>query len=424
MSRKNKRRILWILILSFFVMPWMVARAEGSFELVVKDLKGHDGKLEYDLWKVSKKTYLTEEQLEYRHKKCQSMGKEELEEKYGKAIEGRRDRDKGWVFDVEETGLYYGRQKDGESKAVDFMAIVKDQKSVSIRPKTSTNRVVLKKYLNEISNENLLPGMKFELYDANGNLQYFRNGRWVNPGTMTATTVHETDGQGSIILIDLPPGNYEFHEIEQEGYELESTKEELSFSITSGSNAVINIVVINKGDDPRGGHGFHKVNEQGEDLEGAIFKLYRRDQEGTLKPVLQEGGREYIIRSAEDGSFHVDNLLYGDYVLVETKAPVKGDKVYEPLKEEISFTIDEGSENNAPILIVNKESPEESEKPDKPSRPDEPASPDKPSKPSKPSIKVPKTGDIQIFLFTIGGLMLTILGGMVYGMPKKEKVKK
>lgn len=68
----------------------------------------------------------------------------------------------------------------------------------------------------------------------------------------------------------------------------------------------------------------NKVNEKGEPLEGAEFKL------------TGPNGYNETNRSAADGTIIFDNLEWGDYKLVETKAP----EGYNKLVKEIKVTID------------------------------------------------------------------------------------
>lgn len=59
-------------------------------------------------------------------------------------------------------------------------------------------------------------------------------------------------------------------------------------------------------------------------------------------------------------------------------------------------------------------------------KPKEPTVTPKPPKPSKPGGKVtiPKTGDIQIFLYIIAGVALAILGKLMIGVDKKDRTAK
>ena len=84
-----------------------------------------------------------------------------------------------------------------------------------------------------------------------------------------------------------------------------------------------------------------KTSEGGESLEGAVFNLYRADENGEeLIPYTKVKGvlEQEDCVTDENGEFTFSNWIKpGDYYLVETKAPAGG---YSPKDEAIHFTYD------------------------------------------------------------------------------------
>ncbi|WP_214874820.1 SpaA isopeptide-forming pilin-related protein [Exiguobacterium sp. CH10] len=139
----------------------------------------------------------------------------------------------------------------------------------------------------------LLPGATFNLLDASGEV--------IQENLVT-------DANGEIYVRDLEPGTYSFVETKAPaGYILDEAKHE--FTVVRGTNEVIAINVTN---DPFKSVRLTKVDgETNTPLAGATFDLMEAD--GT---VIQKG----LITDAS-GLIEVNNLMPGEYVFVETKAP-------------------------------------------------------------------------------------------------------
>ena len=121
-------------------------------------------------------------------------------------------------------------------------------------------------------------------------------------------------------------------------------------------------------------------------LEGATFKVMIK--EGDKFVPVKRDGQDYVLVSGKNGGFKVENLPYGTYYLVETKAP----NGYSLLLGSVEFKIDGTSKDNEATIIKNE--------------------------PFKPGI--PKTGDILFLLMTVGGLVIFATG---YFISKKGKSK-
>lgn len=106
-----------------------------------------------------------------------------------------------------------------------------------------------------------------------------------------------------------------------------------------------------------------------------------------------------ILRSAENGEFDIGGLAYGNYYLLEIKAP----NGYERNKERIAFTVTDGSyesEKNEPLKIVNKQVS---------------AKKTSGSQNASSYIQLPKTGNIDQKVWLFGGVILVTVSLMRYG---------
>ncbi|MGK0555427.1 SpaA isopeptide-forming pilin-related protein, partial [Macrococcus capreoli] len=135
-----------------------------------------------------------------------------------------------------------------------------------------------------------------------------------------------TDANGVIQVADLPYGDYELVETKAPvGYEL--SKEVVKVTIDKDHVTVDQVVKNEKTPDPTGTLNIKKLDshDYSKVLEGAEFKLVQGDK------VIKEG-----ITTDANGEVQVSDLPYGDYELVETKAP----SGYELTTEVFKVTID------------------------------------------------------------------------------------
>ncbi|WP_348921923.1 SpaA isopeptide-forming pilin-related protein [Enterococcus rotai] len=140
----------------------------------------------------------------------------------------------------------------------------------------------------------LLAGAEFEVRDANDKVV----------GTIT------TDANGIATLKDLPYGTYKIIETKApEGYELDATPKTITIS-KDDPNGVISITIENKKAKTTGALEVVKKDEAGTLLAGAEFDVYNEKDELVGK-----------ITTDANGIGQLDDLPYGTYKLIETKAP-------------------------------------------------------------------------------------------------------
>ncbi|MBF0715205.1 MSCRAMM family protein [Gemelliphila palaticanis] len=198
---------------------------------------------------------------------------------------------------------------------------------------------------------------------------------------------YTTDKEGKIVLDSLSDGKYY---VREKDYGTKKGIYSVPFilDIPNKNEDIYIKTTTNPGEEPKGGYKFKKVSSQTNDpLKNAKFKVTKQ-KNGIYEPVLQDN-KVYIVSSAEDGMFKVENLDYGVYYLWEVDAP----SGYTPLKEPIKFEVTELSINEEEKIIKN-----------------DPFNP-------PPDILIPNTGDVLFVVLLFGGIIIFSLG---YRMTKEE----
>lgn len=136
-------------------------------------------------------------------------------------------------------------------------------------------------------------------------------------------------------------------------------------------------------------------------LPGAKFLITQKEKGEYIR--VKKDGKDYVVESGSDGKFEVKGIKPGIYYLVEVNAPTGYVLLKEPYKFEITNKADESESISR---IVNKLIPVEPGKGDIIKTPGLDGGSKK--------IVIPKTGDVQIYLFSIAGIAMMLMGTYVY----------
>lgn len=206
---------------------------------------------------------------------------------------------------------------------------------------------------------------------------------------------------GEIIINDIKKGDYIFREVEAPaGYVIKNVDTKFTISDKSVELRVVN----SKTSTDKGRHDFMKTDEAKKPLGGAMFKVMTKNKDGKFEPVKKDG-KDYIVTSADNGKFAVEDMDYGKYYLVEIKAPEGFILLSEPVEFEIKKQADD--KTISIVFITNK--------------PDE-----KPRTPGGKITrrgKIPKTGDVRFLMSVVGGLIMFMIGKWLIAKDDKEVYK-
>lgn len=292
-----------------------------------------------------------------------------------------------------EKGVYLLRYRSNDPSRpyIPFLAIIDEntENPLTIYPKKAPDTLTLTKRDKDDTTK-VLEGVGFNVInkkgevlkfnkvkdeDGNEQLTYSPNGK---------ITEIFTDQKGQIKLFGLEE-EVKFKETKPlKGYEKNIGKE--SEFKRSGS-----IELLNEKDKPENYFSFQKIDGTNNDpLKGAIFKVQEKTKDGYKD--LEENGKVYTLTSGENGEFKTKNLPYGDYRLIETKAP----QGYVPELDAVDFTIGETSSNKT-IKVKNY-------------KPTTPGPKGGNNRLSKRVDAMAKTGDATIYLILLLGLLMIGVG--------------
>lgn len=202
---------------------------------------------------------------------------------------------------------------------------------------------------------------------------------------------------GEIIINDIKKGDYIFREVEAPaGYVIKNVDTKFTISDKSVELRVVN----SKTTTDKGRHDFMKTDEAKKPLGGAMFKVMTKNADGKFEPVKKDG-KDYIVTSADNGKFSVENMDYGKYYLVEIKAPQGFILLSDPVEFEIKKQADNKTISIA--FITNKK--------DTITR--------TPGGDITRGGKIPKTGDIRFFMSMIGGAIMFFIGKWIIAKDDK-----
>ena len=454
-NMKILKKILMVMVMVAMTLT-SSSFAAGDYSITVTvDKKLGEARGDISLWKVS------DEQVPYDNKssKLDELNKlsvEELNSKYSNPTV-LAFNDNQIVFDKLSAGAYYMRDTSGIKRDKDIVPalinlpddVENDSKNVTIHAKESSTNVRLVK-VDESGNP--LKGAKFKLLKREGS-EYVE---LKNKATMKKDDKLElspkdddrskvqseenadeskdekskeeksedkskeekkeekskeeskdkkksddglyiSNDAGEIIINDIRKGDYIFREVEAPaGYMIKNVDTKFTISDKSVELRVVN----SKTTTDKGRHDFMKTDEAKKPLGGAMFKVMTKNKDGKFEPVKKDG-KDYIVTSADNGKFSVENMDYGKYYLVEIKAPQGFILLSDPVEFEIKKQADNKTISIA--FITNKK--------DTITR--------TPGGDITRGGKIPKTGDIRFFMSMIGGAIMFFIGKWIIAKDDK-----
>lgn len=291
-----------------------------------------------------------------------------------------------------EKGVYLLRYRSNDPSRpyIPFLAIIDEntENPLTIYPKKAPDTLTLTK--RDDQDKKVLAGVGFVVVNKKGEILKFnkvkddKGNEQLTYSPNGKITEIFTDQKGQIKLFGLEE-EVKFKETKPlQGYEKNVGKE--SEFKRSGS-----IELLNEKDKPENYFSFQKIDGTNNDpLKGAIFKVQEKTKDGYKD--LEENGKVYTLTSGENGEFKTKNLPYGDYRLIETKAP----QGYVPELDAVDFTIGETSSNKT-IKVKNY-------------KPTTPGPKGGNNRLSKRVDAMAKTGDTTIYLILLLGLLMIGVG--------------
>lgn len=292
-----------------------------------------------------------------------------------------------------EKGVYLLRYRSNDPSRpyIPFLAIIDEntENPLTIYPKKAPDTLTLTKRDKDDTTK-VLEGVGFNVINKKGEILKFNKIKDENGNEQLTYSPNGkiteifTDQKGQIKLFGLEE-EVKFKETKPlNGYEKNIGKE--SEFKRSGS-----IELLNEKDKPENYFSFQKIDGTNNDpLKGAIFKVQEKTKDGYKD--LEENGKVYTLTSGENGEFKTKNLPYGDYRLIETKAP----QGYVPELDAVDFTIGETSSNKT-IKVKNY-------------KPTTPGPKGGNNRLSKRVDAMAKTGDATIYLILLLGLLMIGVG--------------
>lgn len=420
-------------ILMVMVMVAMVATsssfAAGDYSITVTvDKKYGDVTGKMSLWKVS------DEQIPDSEKSTvlgdlNKLSVENLNSTYKNKADVEFSNNEA-VFKNLNKGAYYVRDTSGIKRNKEIASILvnlpddveSDSKNVTIHAKESSTNVRLVK-VDESGNP--LKGAKFKLLVRRGSeyvelknkdtlksedkkLEIFsddskdteKKDDKNKEDKSSDEGLYISNESGEIIINDIKRGDYIFREVEAPaGYLIKNIDTRFTVTDKSVELRVVNSKTFEK---DKGRHDFMKTDEAKKPLGGAMFKVMTKNADGKFEPVKKDG-KDYIVTSADNGKFSVEDMDYGKYYLVEIKAPQGFILLSEPVEFEIKKQPDD---KTISIAFITNKSDTITRRRTTPGG-------------DITRRRIPKTGDIRFFMSMIGGLIMFFIGKWIIAKDDK-----
>lgn len=406
MKKFNKNLIssIFLMVILQLVAPLLAYAESGNSLRINTNYTDENSKqivVEYvDYWKVPddkiENIEKPENQLDlinsYKDKYDEEISKDLGEMKFSNKLEEKNGMYFALIEGLEK-GVYLLRYRSNDPSRpyIPFLAIIDEntENPLTIYPKKAPDTLTLTKRDKDDTTK-VLEGVGFNVINKKGEILKFnkikddKGNEQLTYSPNGKITEIFTDQKGQIKLFGLEE-EVKFKETKPlKGYEKNVGKE--SEFKRSGS-----IELLNEKDKPENYFSFQKIDGTNNDpLKGAIFKVQEKTKDGYKD--LEENGKVYTLTSGENGEFKTKNLPYGDYRLIETKAP----QGYVPELDAVDFTIGETSSNKT-IKVKNY-------------KPTTPGPKGGNNRLSKRVDAMAKTGDATIYLILLLGLLMIGVG--------------
>lgn len=404
MKKFNKNLIssIFLMVILQLVAPLLAYAESGNSLRINTNYTDENSKqivVDYvDYWKVPdgkiENIEKPEKQLElinsYKDKYDEEISKDLGEMKYSNNLEEKNGMAFALIEGLEK-GVYLLRYRSNDPSRpyIPFLAIIDEntENPLTIYPKKAPDTLTLTK--RDDQDKKVLAGVGFVVVNKKGEILKFnkvkddKGNEQLTYSPNGKITEVFTDQKGQIKLFGLEE-EVKFKETKPlEGYKKDVVESEFK---RSGS-----IELLNEKDKPENYFSFQKIDGTNNDpLKGAIFKVQEKTKDGYKD--LEENGKVYTLTSGENGEFKTKNLPYGDYRLIETKAP----QGYVPELDAVDFTIGETSSNKT-IKVKNY-------------KPTTPGPKGGNNRLSKRVDAMAKTGDTTIYLILLLGLLMIGVG--------------
>ena len=427
-NMKILRKILMVMIMVAMVVT-STSFAAGDYSITVTvDKKYGDVTGKMSLWKVSDKQIPDSEKSTVLGD-LNKLSVENLNSTYKNKADVEFSNNEA-VFKNLERGAYYVRDTSGIKRNKEIASILvnlpddveSDSKNVTIHAKESSTNVRLVK-VDESGNP--LKGAKFKLLVRRGSeyvelknkdtlksedkkLDIFSDDSKDTEKKDDKNKEEKTSDEGlyisnesgEIIINDIKRGDYIFREVEAPtGYLIKNI--DTRFTVTDKS-VELRVVNSKTPEKYKGRHDFMKTDEAKKPLGGAMFKVMTKNADGKFEPVKKDG-KDYIVTSADNGKFSVEDMEYGKYYLVEIKAPQGFILLSEPVEFEIKKQADD---KTISIAFITNKSDTITRRRTTPGG-------------DITRRRIPKTGDIRFFMSMIGGLIMFFVGKWIIAKDDK-----
>lgn len=406
MKKLNKNLIFSIvfMVILQLVTPLLALAESGNSLRINTNYTDEDSKKEIivdyvDYWKIpeDKVKDLSDQNKQrdfaksYEEKSNEEISKDLGEMKSSNKSDKSKEKN-GMYFamiDGLEKGVYLLRYRsdDPSRPYIPFITTIDEntENTLTIYPKKAPDTLTLTKRDGDDPGKKVLPGVGFIVVNEKGETLKFNK---FDEKSDKAEFAYDKDGKISEIFTD-KDGQIKLSGLTEkvkfkETKPLEGYKKDLVESkfFQKGS-----IELFNRKEKPENYFSFQKIDgTDNNPLEGAVFKVQEKTKDGYKD--LDDNGKVYTLTSGKDGEFKTKNLPYGDYRLIETKAP----QGYIPELESINFNISENSHTKK-IKVKNY-------------KPTIPGPKGENNRLSKRVDAMAKTGDATIYLILLLGLIM------------------